>query len=252
MSTQIFDNPLAQVRADKAGPVHTLNAATNAFLYSPEGETAWVRGPSQTSESSDAQAFPANSVPSSGAQGQTSFEAHGISIRPFRLEDARPLYDAVRESLGALCGWMIWCRLDYSLEDSRSFIASCDSAWERGEHYSFAIIDAKDQSFLGSVGLNHLNRVHNFANVGYWVRQRSARRGIATAATRLIAWFGLNEIGLERLEILVPTSNVASLRVAQKAGAKFEGILRHRLLLSGRRHDAAMYSIVANDLPHQR
>jgi len=239
MSTQIFDNPLTRVRADGTGPARTLRKCESFPTQVPPGTSL--------GGTEDAACPPLNS----SGQGQTSFEAHGIRIRPFRLKDARPLYASVRESLGALCGWMTWCRPDYSPEDSRAFIASCESAWDRGEHYSFAIIDAKDQGFLGSVGLNHLNRAHNFANLGYWVRQRSARRGVATAATRLVAWFGLKELGLERLEILVPTGNVASLRVAQKAGAKFEGILRHRLLLSGRRHDAAMYSIVTDDLPHQ-
>ena len=117
---------------------------------------------------------------------------------------------------------MTWCRPDYSLEDSESFIAKCDSDWEKEEQYNFAIVDMRDGTLLGSVGLNRIDRAHNFANIGYWVRRTRTRRGVATAATLLIARFGLKELGFHRLEILIPVNNMASQRIAQKAGAKFE------------------------------
>jgi len=161
------------------------------------------------------------------------------------------MWSAVRESVNELCEWMVWCKPDYSFEDSAAFVSRCAAEWNENKSYSFVIFDREDDSFLGSIGLNGINHAHKLANVGYWVRHRNARRGVATAATRLVAWFGLRELGLERLEILVPTGNVASLRVAQKAGARFEGILRNRLVLGGKSQDAVMYSIVADDLPHQ-
>ncbi len=176
------------------------------------------------------------------------FDGHAVRIRRYRPNDAPALFDAVRESLDDLCAFLTWCRPDYRLEESRDFIAKSDSAWEKGEEYNFAIVDATGETLLGGVGLNRIDRVHNFANLGYWVRRSSARRGVATSATRLIAKFGLMEIGFNRLEILVAEHNPASQRVAVKAGAKFEGILRNRLVLAGRPHSAFAYSLIAADL----
>jgi len=48
---------------------------------------------------------------------------------------------------------------------------------------------------------------------------------------------------LVRLEILVAISNLPSQRVAEKAGAVREGVLRRRLLLHGVSHDAVMFSL---------
>jgi ribosomal-protein-serine acetyltransferase len=171
-----------------------------------------------------------------------------IHIRRFRPEDGPLLFAAARESVGELCAGMTWCHPGYSLEDSRAFVLRCHSQWERGEHYSFAICDAEAASFLGSVGLSHLNPTHKFANVGYWVRTSHTGKGIASAATRLIARFAFRELGLHRLEIVVATDNPASQRVAEKARAKREGILRHRLVLGGRRRDAILYSLIPGDL----
>jgi RimJ/RimL family protein N-acetyltransferase len=55
-------------------------------------------------------------------------------------------------------------------------------------------------------------------------------------------------MGFNRLEILVSEHNPASQRVAQKSGAKLEGILRNRLVLAGRPHNAFVYSLVSGDL----
>ena len=174
----------------------------------------------------------------------TTLQDHSVLLRPFQLADAEPMYEAACESMGQLCAWMTWCQPSYSISDAERFVSQSAQAWEMGEHYSFAILDAKNSAFLGSIGLNHLNFTLKLGNIGYWVRSSATGRGRCTAATRLMASYALHQLGLTRLEFLIPLANVASQRVARKAGAHFEGILRSRLLISGTRHDAAMYALL--------
>lgn len=171
-----------------------------------------------------------------------------IRIRPLQIEDASSLYAAIKESASQLSQWMTWVTPDYSPEDCRAFIARSVRAWELGESFTFGIFDTRDQSLAGSIALNHLNRAHSFANVGYWVRASRTRGGIGSAAASAVAKFGFDVLGLDRLEFIIPTTNIASQRVAQRAGAKFEGILRNRLVLSGQTLDATVYSLVPGDL----
>ena len=184
--------------------------------------------------------------------GQPAPSTASVLLRPFVAEDAPHLYEAARESMDPLCEWMTWCRPEYSLEDSERFIVEAAEDWAKGERYSFAIMDASDGTFLGSAGINHLNRTHGFANLGYWVRNSKTRRGIATTATIQIARFALGQLGLNRMELLIPADNLASQRVAQKAGAKFEGLLRNRLVLRAKSHDAVLYSLLLKDLDPSR
>lgn len=65
---------------------------------------------------------------------------------------------------------------------------------------------------------------------------------------KLVAQYGFNEIGFNRLEIVVQVENVASCRVAEKLGAKLECIARNRLVGWGKSHDAAVYSLVPTDI----
>jgi RimJ/RimL family protein N-acetyltransferase len=170
-----------------------------------------------------------------------------IGLRQFKLDDAPPLFNAVHESMAQLSAWMVWAHPNYSMEDTRAFILKCAPGWEKGEQYSFAIVDAHDGEFLGSVGLSGVHHSHGFANLGYWVRARKVRHGVATSATRMAARFSFETLKLNRVELLVPTANLASQRVAEKAGAKREGILRNRLRLNGVGHDAFVYSFVPED-----
>ena len=69
---------------------------------------------------------------------------------------------------------------------------------------------------------------------------------MATEAASLITDFGFNQLSLNRLEIVTLPINSACRRVAEKAGAKYEGILQQRLIVHGEALDACMYSLVKN------
>ena len=171
-----------------------------------------------------------------------------ISIRSYREEDADTLYEAVRESIADVSPWLPWCHEDYSIEESREFVSTRGKSAADGEWYSFGVFEKDSGKFLGGVGLNFINRVHLMANLGYWVRTSSVGRGVATSATRLAARFGFEKLGLHRIEIVAAVENIASQRVAEKAGALREGLLRKRLLISGESKDAMLFSLVPEDM----
>lgn len=178
-------------------------------------------------------------------------ELKGDSIvaRTYRDGDAPLLYEAVRESIAEVSVWLPWCHQDYSIEESREFVASRSTAVQADEHYSFAVFSRDDpRHLLGGVGLNFINRVHQFANLGYWTRTSAAGKGIASEAARLVALFGLEQLGLQRIEIVAALPNLASQRVAEKIGAVREGVLRKRLRIHGEAEDAILFSLVREDL----
>lgn len=170
-----------------------------------------------------------------------------ILIRPFRAEDIPLVFEAVRESISEVSPWLPWCHADYKIEETTAFITARDEAWNNGSEYAFGVFDTKTGKFLGGVGLSQINRIHQMANLGYWVRTSCAGRGIASSAARLAARFGLEELKLQRIEILAATENRASQRAAEKAGAVREGVLRKRLLVHGQAQDAVLYSLIAED-----
>lgn len=170
----------------------------------------------------------------------TAAECH---IRPYRPDDAPRLHEAARESVDDVYPWLPWCHPGYSLADAVAWVGSRTALEAEGFDYSFAIVGADDR-YLGGCGINQINRLHRFGNLGYWVRSSAAGRGVATAAVRQLAEFAFTHTDLERLEIVCAVANERSQRVAERAGAQREGVLRRRLSIRGVAVDAVMFSLV--------
>jgi RimJ/RimL family protein N-acetyltransferase len=174
-----------------------------------------------------------------------------ISIRPYRLDDAAALHEAAIESVWEVRPFMPWCRPGLTLDEGRRWIEAQVSAFAARKAFEF-VISARDGRFLGGCGLNQIDEENHRANLGYWVRSSATGRGVATAAVRQLAQWAFDNTALVRLEVVVSTENAASLRVAEKAGALNEGVLKKRLLLHGIWHDAVMLSFVrSGNLSHR-
>lgn len=144
---------------------------------------------------------------------------------------------------------MPWCHPDYSLADTQAWVEKQITSFEEGDEFHFVIVSNENgiDCIVGGCGLNGIQRENRLANLGYWVRSSHARQGIATQATQRIADWAFQNTELERLEILVSIGNHPSLRVAAKAGAVWEGVLRGRLRLHDKLHDAVMFSIMRGE-----
>jgi RimJ/RimL family protein N-acetyltransferase len=168
-----------------------------------------------------------------------------IELRLWQAEDADAIYEGCQDpetqrGIGAMPS-------PYTRADAAEYLAACETAWRTGERASFAIVSRADGRVLGSVGLG-LHETH--AAVGYWLAPEARGRGVATRATRLVARWALEDLGFERLELHTDPSNIASQRVAERAGFTREGVQRSarynpRL---GRRMNFVVFSLLPGEI----
>lgn len=170
-----------------------------------------------------------------------------ILLRQYQLNDIPMIVEAVRESAAELKPWISWCQHEYTEEQARVWLESLPESWEKGISYDFAMIDSTDRSYLGGCGINHIRWIYQFANLGYWVRTDRTGQGIASRVVPLLTRYAFEHLGLKRVEIVVAVGNKASQRVAQKAGAVREGILRNRVVIGENVYDAVMHSLIPQD-----
>jgi len=168
-----------------------------------------------------------------------------VRIRPIVMDDVPTLYESVRESIDALRPWMPWCHDGYSISESREWVEKQIASFAEKQEFHFSILSA-DQ-FAGICGLNGIRDANRLANLGYWIRTSMCNRGIATGATRLLVDWAFQNTELDRIEIVAAVGNIPSLRVAAKAGAVWEGVMRGRLRISDTLHDAVLFSIIRGD-----
>lgn len=175
-------------------------------------------------------------------------ENEKIALRRYEMSFAPLLYEAAYESRGGeFSHWMPWCHENYAFADSESFIEKGIDGWENASQYAFAIFDQRTNDFVGGTGLNQFNSHRTFVNLGYWIRTSRQNHGFASQATRLLAQTAFADLPLNRIEILAAAENTASQKAAEKSGATREGVLRKRLVIGGRIHDAVMFSFTRED-----
>ncbi|HEY2406099.1 MAG TPA: GNAT family protein [Polyangiaceae bacterium] len=168
------------------------------------------------------------------------------SIRLYQASDASEMTAAVRESLADLFPWMPWAHANYAESDAAAWVRATLDAHQTGAMYDFAIVDSTGR-YAGGCGINQINQANGLANLGYWVRSSAAGRGIAPAAVlELVPWVFQNTT-LHRLEIVAAIDNHRSQRVAEKAGAQRDAVLKKRLRIDGQPSDAILYSILRPD-----
>ena len=120
-------------------------------------------------------------------------------------------------------------------------------AWAEGSAATFVISNVADGTGLGTIGLHLAAGDTGVAQVGYWLTREARGRGAATIAVQLVSRWAFAAVGIDRLSLQTAPGNVASQRVAERAGFTREGLLRAWMPTpDGRRH-SVMFSLLATD-----
>jgi RimJ/RimL family protein N-acetyltransferase len=145
------------------------------------------------------------------------------ALRPWRDSDIRGIVAACQDP--EIARWTPM-PVPYGEVDARAFLLQRYDAIHTGACAPFAIVSTDRGQLLGSVALNRPDWRNARAEVGYWLAREARGAGHATRAVRLIAAWGFQTLGLERLDLHAATDNGASQRVAERAGFSREALLR--------------------------
>jgi RimJ/RimL family protein N-acetyltransferase len=137
----------------------------------------------------------------------------------------------------------------YREGDALQWLASLPAQMRRGASLPLAVTDAADGTLLGSIELRMQGEGR--AELGYVIAAWARGRGTGTRALRLLASWGFDALGLERLEVLAQPGNEASQALASRVGFAREGVLRAHSLVRGERKDVVMMSLLRGELRNE-
>ena len=169
-----------------------------------------------------------------------------LVLRPWIEDDVPALVVACNDE--DIAYWIPPIPHPYTEDDARAFIEGRSLAapeYSVPEH-SFAI--TVDGPVVGAIGMK-VNSMDYRGHIGYWVAASARGRGVCTRALRRLSRWALDELELQRLELITDPDNQASQRVAEKVGFQREGVLRaHLRHPDGRIRDSVMFSLLPGEL----
>jgi RimJ/RimL family protein N-acetyltransferase len=137
-----------------------------------------------------------------------------------------------------------------SVVDLDSARAWClgNADWSDGTHATWHAADCVTGRLVANCSIFAIDHQHATAKIGYRVVPWQRRRGVGSEVVRAVAEWSFAELGLARIQLEHAVANVASCRVAAKAGFEPEGTLRSAYLDSrGVRHDDHVHGRLATD-----
>lgn len=111
----------------------------------------------------------------------------------------------------------------------------------------FAIADKATNRIMGYCGFYAYAPLFNRAEIGYALCRAYWGKGIVPEACKALVRYGFSVCGLNRIEATVYPENIGSMRVCEKLGLKYEGILRQHVNREGRYRDRLLLSLLKEE-----
>ena len=151
-------------------------------------------------------------------------ETARLLIRPNDPATAEVVNAAVRASFKELHEWMPWAERLPPVEITRKHLTESQEQYHAGTDCGLGLWLKDSGAFVGASGLHPRPADPMWREIGYWVHTAHAGRGLATEAVLGIVETGF-ALGLAGIELKASERNVASHRVAERAGFVREAIL---------------------------
>lgn len=106
---------------------------------------------------------------------------------------------------------------------------------------------------VGLVRLMNIHQAEGYAGIETIIADhRASRRGVGVQASRLMAYYGVDTIGLRRLEAKAYEYNPLSINTLKRNGFTQEGVLRKAAYRDGRYWDIIVFGILQDEIEEQR
>ena len=159
-----------------------------------------------------------------------------LTIRAFTLDDAAFIVTLVNDT-----DWLrfIGDKAVKTEEDARRYLTAGPMAMYALHGFGLCAIDrTKDRSTIGMCGLIRREGLED-VDIGYALVPAARGQGFAREAARSVLEYGLATLGIDRIVAITDPDNVASTRVLEAIGMRFE---RHIQLGEGAKR-VALYAV---------
>lgn len=112
----------------------------------------------------------------------------------------------------------------YTADDARDWLAGAPERWNTSRELSLALTLIDADELLGVVSVS----LRDGESIGYWLRPCARGQALTAEAVTAIASWATNEHGVHGLFITAHPQNVASQRVAERAGFVQVGVVDHK------------------------
>ena len=150
------------------------------------------------------------------------------SLRLLDLGDLDPYYELVQKNRDRLADYFIGTvSRTKTYEEAQEFVEEMIRHTISNTYFPYVIIDHTDEKIIGFVDLKNIDWNIPKTQIGFYIDESYAGKGIISKAIREICNYCFKEKGFVKLFMRIHPENIAAQKVAEKCGFELEGTIRN-------------------------
>ena len=174
----------------------------------------------------------------------SELETERLILRRMKKSDADDMFEYARNE--ELTKYLLW-RPHPNRQYTYTYLSSVQKYYRNGSYFDYAVVLKSENKMIGTCGFTHVHAEHNSAEIGYVINPAYQNSGYATEAALALLRFGFCNLGFNRIEARYMDGNLASRRVMDKLGMKYEGMQRALMLVKGRYVDICVCAMLERE-----
>ncbi|MDQ7816692.1 MAG: GNAT family protein [Melioribacteraceae bacterium] len=171
-------------------------------------------------------------------------ESERLILRSFAEDDIDDIFEYA--SIPEVTEYLPW-ETHRTIDDTKAFLKISNEMFENRDIVDFAIVLKSENKVIGGISIREWNNANRCADIGYVISPKYWNRGIITEAIKRIIKFGFDKLNANRIEAHCDEKNIGSYRAMEKAGMKYEGTLRQKVMMKGSFVNMKLYSILKEE-----
>ena len=163
-----------------------------------------------------------------------------IVLKNLKVSDAFALFNAVDSSRENLSKYMPWEKSVVDLESARAYIEGRLNSGIEGSQW-FAVHFKKQ--FSGVFGVKSIHRETRVCELGYWLADSATGNRVVGQILEVLVPTLASEQGLKAFEFHCLESNLASVKIAKRAGATLKSKGQHTLDVPEKEQSMCIYAL---------
>lgn len=167
-----------------------------------------------------------------------------VSWRELSLDDAEAIVDLMSDER------VFRYALDTEMPDVtvyRAFLSEYADTVSAADRTRYKLALTVDGRVIGTGGVEMRHASASYGEIGYMIHPDMWGKGFGTEAAALLVGFAFDQLKLHRVWAGADPANVASTRILEKIGMRYEGTHREDTFKDGKWRDSAVYAILETD-----
>jgi [ribosomal protein S5]-alanine N-acetyltransferase len=171
-----------------------------------------------------------------------------LMLRALRQSDLEDLYTYASDpEIDRYTPWRHYSSLEKAQADLDSFLTE----YEHHGLGAWGIEHRMDKRLIGIINISPPHPHHHRTEMGFTIARPYWGHGFATEAAVAVVRFVFDQLKVVRIEAVCMPENIASARVLQKIGMKYEGLLHNYQVWKDKPSDLQMYAVTNKKLREQ-